>query len=151
MPRSRLHVNYFPFYPNVISWFISKIRLHHAAGSIPAAVKRRALNSSSELKSSQYFNFAAASKNLLLSFCNFVLCVGEEASGFAFGLTYLLRPFHSSGRWSPAFHRDGPCSIPGQIMWDLWWSVTLGQVFSEYFGFPCQFFHSTDCFTLIII
>jgi hypothetical protein len=25
------------------------------------------------------------------------------------------------------------------IMWDLWWDkVALGQVFSEYFGFPCN-------------
>jgi hypothetical protein len=24
-------------------------------------------------------------------------------------------------------------------MWDLWWDkVALGQVFSEYFGFPCN-------------
>jgi hypothetical protein len=24
-------------------------------------------------------------------------------------------------------------------MWDLWWAkVALGQVFCEYFGFPCQ-------------
>jgi hypothetical protein len=28
-------------------------------------------------------------------------------------------------------------------MWDLWWTkVALGQVFSQNFGFPCQFsFH----------
>jgi hypothetical protein len=28
---------------------------------------------------------------------------------------------------------------PGLVMWDLWLDkVALGQVFSEYFGFPCQ-------------
>jgi hypothetical protein len=44
--------------------------------------------------------------------------------------------------------RDKPChstggSSPGQVMWDLWWTKWhWGQVFSEYFGFPCQFsFH----------
>jgi hypothetical protein len=38
--------------------------------------------------------------------------------------------------------RGGPGSNPGQVIWDLWWEVELGQVFSEYFGFPCQFsFH----------
>jgi hypothetical protein len=35
-----------------------------------------------------------------------------------------------------ASHRGSPGSIPGQIMWDLWW--TKWQLFSEYFGFPCQ-------------
>jgi hypothetical protein len=32
------------------------------------------------------------------------------------------RPRHSSGDQSPAFHRDDPGSIPGQVMWDLWWT-----------------------------
>jgi hypothetical protein len=32
-------------------------------------------------------------------------------------------------------------------MWNLWW--TLGQVFSEYFGFSAN--QSTDCSTLIIM
>jgi hypothetical protein len=36
-------------------------------------------------------------------------------------------------------HHGGPGSKPGLVMWDLWWTkVALGQVFSEYFGFPCQ-------------
>jgi hypothetical protein len=27
----------------------------------------------------------------------------------------------------------------GLVKWDLWWTKwRLGQVFSEYFGFPCQ-------------
>jgi hypothetical protein len=48
-------------------------------------------------------------------------------------------PCHSSGGLSPASHRGGPGSSPGQVMWNLWWTVALEQVFSEYFGFPCQF------------
>jgi hypothetical protein len=37
-----------------------------------------------------------------------------------------------------ASHRGGPVSIPGQVMWDLWWTKWhWGR-----FGFPCQFpFH----------
>jgi hypothetical protein len=36
-------------------------------------------------------------------------------------------------------------------MWDLWWKkVALGQVFSEYFGFPAKS-HSIDCSTFVII
>jgi hypothetical protein len=42
-----------------------------------------------------------------------------------------------------ASHRGGSGSIPGQVMWDLWWTKWhWGLVFSEYFDFPCQFsFH----------
>jgi hypothetical protein len=47
----------------------------------------------------------------------------------------------SSGGQSPASHRYGPGLSPGQVMWDLW-TVALGQFFSEYLSFPCQFsFH----------
>jgi hypothetical protein len=36
-------------------------------------------------------------------------------------------------------------------MWDLWWTkVALGQVFSEYFGFPCHNLHSTNFSTITI-
>jgi hypothetical protein len=28
----------------------------------------------------------------------------------------------NSDRYSPAFHRGGPVSIWGQVMWDLWWA-----------------------------
>jgi hypothetical protein len=32
--------------------------------------------------------------------------------------------------------------VRSQNMWDLWWTVAVGQVFSDYFGFHCQFtFH----------
>jgi hypothetical protein len=40
-------------------------------------------------------------------------------------------------RWLPV--RGGPGSNPGLIMWDFVADkVALGQVFSEYFGSPCQ-------------
>jgi hypothetical protein len=40
-------------------------------------------------------------------------------------------------RWLPTAAVRG--SSPDLVMWDLWWDkVALGQVFSEYFGFPCQ-------------
>jgi hypothetical protein len=40
-------------------------------------------------------------------------------------------------RWLPTAAVRG--SKPDMIMWDLWWDkVALGQVFSEFFGFPCN-------------
>jgi len=49
-----------------------------------------------------------------------------------------------SGGQSPASHCEGPCSIPGQSMWDLWWAKLLSaRFFSQYFGVPCQY-HSTN-------
>jgi hypothetical protein len=37
-------------------------------------------------------------------------------------------------------------------MWDLWWDkVALGQVFSEYFGFPCQSSFHTIALKIILI
>jgi hypothetical protein len=40
--------------------------------------------------------------------------------------------------WLPTAAVRG--SIPGLVMWDFVVDkVALGQVFSEYFGFPCQF------------
>jgi hypothetical protein len=37
----------------------------------------------------------------------------------------------------PASHRGGPGSIPGQSMWDLWWTKwNWDRFFHEYFGFP---------------
>jgi hypothetical protein len=58
-------------------------------------------------------------------------------------LIFMSTPSHNSGSRSPASHRGGPGSSPGQVMWDLMVDkVALGQVFSEYFGFSCQFlFH----------
>jgi hypothetical protein len=41
----------------------------------------------------------------------------------------------------PASHRGSPGSIPGHVS-SVVDKVTLGQIFSEYVGFPCQFsFH----------
>jgi hypothetical protein len=40
-------------------------------------------------------------------------------------------------RWLPTAAVRG--SKPDLGMWDLWWDkVALGQVFSEFFGFPCN-------------
>jgi hypothetical protein len=39
--------------------------------------------------------------------------------------------------WLPTAAVRG--SKPDLVMWNLWWDkVTLGQVFSEYFSFPCN-------------
>jgi hypothetical protein len=40
-------------------------------------------------------------------------------------------------RWLPTAAVRG--SKPDLVMWNLWWNkVALGQVFSEYFGLPCN-------------
>jgi hypothetical protein len=54
-----------------------------------------------------------------------------------------LRPCHSSGGYSPASHRGGPGFDPRSgLVGFVVDKVALGQVFSEYFGLPCQFsFH----------
>jgi hypothetical protein len=37
----------------------------------------------------------------------------------------------------PASDRGGPGSIPGQSMWDLWWTKWhWDRFFPDYFGFP---------------
>jgi hypothetical protein len=51
----------------------------------------------------------------------------------------------------PASHRGGPGSSPGEVMWDLWWTQWhCGRFFPSTSVSPANF-HSTDCFTLIII
>jgi integral membrane sensor domain MASE1 len=41
-------------------------------------------------------------------------------------------------RWLPT----AAAQVSDQVVWDLWWTKWLGQVFSTYFSFPCQFsFH----------
>jgi hypothetical protein len=56
---------------------------------------------------------------------------------------------HATARGqSPASHHGALGSNPGQVMWDCVGRVALGQVFSEYFAFPCKPY-STDCYTLI--
>jgi hypothetical protein len=47
-------------------------------------------------------------------------------------------PCHSSGGWSLTTHRGGPGTSPGQVMGFMVEKVAPGQVFSDYFGFPCQ-------------
>jgi hypothetical protein len=37
----------------------------------------------------------------------------------------------------PTFHYGDPGSIPGQFVWDMWWTQWT-KIFSEYFGFSCQ-------------
>ena len=34
----------------------------------------------------------------------------------------ITRPCRGSGGYSPASHRGGQGSTPGQSMWDLWWT-----------------------------
>jgi hypothetical protein len=56
-------------------------------------------------------------------------------------IRYPKWPCNSSGGYSPTYHRGGPVSSPGHVGF-LVDKVALGQVFSEYFDFPCQFsFH----------
>jgi hypothetical protein len=53
----------------------------------------------------------------------------------------MFRPCHGSGGKSWACHRSGPGSRSGHVGFVVD-KVALGQVFSEYFGFTCQFsFH----------
>jgi hypothetical protein len=48
-------------------------------------------------------------------------------------------------------HRRGPCSRPGQFMWDLWWTKWHWDIlFSESFGFLLSVsFHRCSIFTYI--
>jgi hypothetical protein len=60
-----------------------------------------------------------------------------DKSTFFFVRFVLGRPCNGSDGYSPASHRGGPGSIPGQSMWDLWWTKWhWDRFFSEYFGFP---------------
>jgi hypothetical protein len=54
-------------------------------------------------------------------------------------------PCHGSDGQSPASHCGGPGSIPGQSMWDLWWTKwQWDRFFLKYFGFPLSVsFHSS--------
>jgi hypothetical protein len=48
-----------------------------------------------------------------------------------------LEPLHSSGGYTPATQHGSPSSLPGQSMWDFWWTKWhWGKFISEYFGFP---------------
>jgi hypothetical protein len=64
------------------------------------------------------------------------------ASSMYIFIPHKIGPDHSSGSWLPASHRGSPGSILGQVVGFVVGEVALGQVFSKYFGFPCQFsFH----------
>jgi hypothetical protein len=60
-------------------------------------------------------------------------------------------PCHSSGGCSPASHRGGLGSSPGQVMWDLWWTKWYWGRFSPGISVSSVNSHSTDCSTFIII
>jgi hypothetical protein len=61
------------------------------------------------------------------------------------------RPCHSSGCLSPASHHDGLGSIPGQVMWDLWWTKWHWGSFSRVLTFPPANSHSIDCTTFVVM
>jgi hypothetical protein len=69
----------------------------------------------------------------------------------AFNKIQEFRPRHSSGCYSPASHRDGPNSSPGQVTWDLWWTKWHLGRFSPSTSVSPANSHSTDCSTFIII
>jgi hypothetical protein len=55
---------------------------------------------------------------------------------------YSIGPCHSLSVKSQASRRGDLGSIPGQAIWDLWWTKWhWGRFFGAYFGFPCQAFH----------
>jgi hypothetical protein len=59
------------------------------------------------------------------------------------------RPCHSSSGLWPASHHGGPCSIPGQVMWDLWCIKGHWDSFSVSTLVPTANSRSTDGSTLI--
>jgi hypothetical protein len=68
-------------------------------------------------------------------------CSNERAVDFILTIG-LLGPCHSYRRLVASFQPRGRGSSPGQVMWDVLDKMTLGQGFSEYLSFPCQFsFH----------
>jgi hypothetical protein len=46
---------------------------------------------------------------------------------------------------APASHRGGPCSIPGQVMWDLLWKKWHWSVFSHISKIYPASSYSTNC------
>jgi hypothetical protein len=61
------------------------------------------------------------------------------------------RPCRSSGGYSPASHRGGPCSSPGQVIWDLWRTKWHWGRYSPSTSVSPANSHSTECSTIIII
>jgi hypothetical protein len=66
--------------------------------------------------------------------------LSECRSQWPSGLRHELRGramAQAVSRWLPTAAVRG--SKPDLVMWDSWWDkVALGQVFSEFFGFPCN-------------
>jgi hypothetical protein len=64
---------------------------------------------------------------------NFVIYIGSNTKSITKGPAIA----QAVSRWLPTAAVRG--SKPDLVMCDLWWDkVALGQVFSEYFGFPCN-------------
>jgi len=57
--------------------------------------------------------------------------------------------FQCSGSWPLASHHDGMDSIPGQSMWDLWWTIWHSERFPEHQFYPVSMFHQCSKFTFI--
>jgi hypothetical protein len=66
-------------------------------------------------------------------------------------LSTINRLCHSSAGYSPASHCGCPCSNPGHLMCDMWWTKWhWGRFPPSTSVYPANS-HSTDCSTLIII
>jgi hypothetical protein len=64
---------------------------------------------------------------------------------------YTERPHHSSSGLSLAYHRAGPGSSPGLVMWDLWWTRWRWGRFSPSTSVSPANLHSTSWSTIILI
>jgi hypothetical protein len=60
---------------------------------------------------------------------------------------YKLLRHHCSDNQSQAPHRGGLGSIPGQIMWDLWWTKWHWGRFSPSASVSAATSHSNNCYT----
>jgi hypothetical protein len=63
---------------------------------------------------------------------------------------HCARQCHGSCGKSPASHRGGPGSIPGQSMWDFWWKKWHWDRFPlppKYFDFPRSISFHRCCIT----
>ena len=62
-------------------------------------------------------------------------------------LVVFCRPCHYSGIYSPGLHHGVTGSIPGQSVWDLHWTVMVGQVLIHVLWiFPVIIIHAMLCF-----
>jgi hypothetical protein len=64
----------------------------------------------------------------------------QHRKNFAWRVT--VRPCNTSNTYSQVSLLGGSSSNPGQVVWGIMTDkMTLGQVLSEYLGYPCQLFH----------